>query len=139
MQFIVKLEHKDFYKNENVFKALYDLGAAVTPTKETLPGPATTEKVSDISDVNLKKVSEEKAQEAEAAPAEETAPAEEAAQDTESPTYTLEEVRKAFGDLSKAKGKDTAKDILSEMGYTKVTEIPTDKYPEAMEKIKAVK
>ena len=105
MQFIVKLEHKDFYKNENVFKALYDLGAAVTPAKETLPGPATTEKVSDISDVSLKKVSEEKAQEAEAAPAEETAP------DTESPTYTLEEVRKAFGDLSKAKGKDTAKGI----------------------------
>ena len=133
MQFIVKLEHKDFYKNENVFKALYDLGAAVTPAKETLPGPATTEKVSDISDVSLKKVSEEKAQEAEAAPAEETAP------DTESPTYTLEEVRKAFGDLSKAKGKDTAKGILSEMGYTKVTEIPADKYPEAMEKIKAVK
>ena len=133
MQFIVKLEHKDFYKNENVFKALYDLGAAVTPAKETLPGPATTEKVSDISDVSLKKVSEEKAQEAEAAPAEETAP------DTESPTYTLEEVRKSFGDLSKAKGKDAAKGILSEMGYTKVTEIPADKYTEAMEKIKAVK
>lgn len=139
MQFIVKLEHKDFYKNENVFKALYDLGASVTPAKETLPGQATTEKVSDISDVNLKKVSEEKAQEAETIPADETAPAEEAAPDTESLTYTLEEVRKAFGDLSKAKGKDTAKDILSEMGYTKVTEIPTDKYPEAMEKIKAVK
>lgn len=139
MQFIVKLEHKDFYKNENVFKALYDLAAAVTPAKETLPGPATTEKVSDISDVSLKKVSEEKAQETETASAEEVAPTKETAPDTESPTYTLEEVRKAFGDLSKAKGKDTAKDILSEMGYTKVTEIPADKYPEAMEKIKAVK
>lgn len=139
MQFIVKLKHKDFYKNENVFKALYDLGAAVTPAKETLPGPATTEKVSDISDVSLKKVSEEKAQETETASAEKVAPTKETAPDTESPTYTLEEVRKAFGDLSKAKGKDTAKDILSEMGYTKVTEIPADKYPEAMEKIKAVK
>lgn len=134
MQFIVKLEHKDFYKNEGVFKALYDLGAAVPPPKVTTPGQASMEKVSDISDVNLGKVSAEKKQEAVTAPQEDTTTASEGAEGT----YTLEQVRKAFGDLSKAKGKDAAKGILSEMGYAKVTEIPSDRYADAMERIQEV-
>lgn len=134
MQFIVKLEHKDFYKNEGVFKALYDLGAAVMPPKETSPGQATPEKVSDISDVNIGKVSAEKKQENVTAPKEDTTTASE----VEESTYTLEQVRKAFGDLSRAKGKDAAKGILSEMGYAKVTEILPDKYADAMERIQEV-
>ena len=132
MQFIVKLEHKDFYKNEDVFKALYDLGAAVTPPKETSPGQPTKEKVSDISDVNLNKVSAEKKPEAPPAVNMEDEP------ETDIVTYTVEQVRRAFGDLSKSKGKEAAKGILSEMGYAKVTEIPSDRYADAMERIQEV-
>lgn len=38
--------------------------------------------------------------------------------------YTIEEVRKAFGEYAKSQGRDKAKGLLQEMGYGKVTEIP---------------
>lgn len=123
MNIIVKLEQKDFEGNKAVFDHLYELSTVLNRSEDKKPGEI-------ISKTEI----EEKAH---------IEPSENSAEETtdlpENSVYTIEQVRKAFGDLSKAKGKDTAKDILSEMGYTKVTEIPTDKYPEAMEKIKAVK
>lgn len=129
MQIVVKLEHKDFDGNKAVFDKLYEISsvinkrADISEERKNIP----KSEVEKNAHINRDTVNADKPCEPSATP------------DTESPTYTLEEVRKAFGDLSKAKGKDAAKGILSEMGYAKVTEIPADKYPEAMEKIKAVK
>ena len=53
--------------------------------------------------------------------------------------YTIEEVRKAFGEYAKSQGRDKAKGLLQEMGYDKVTEIPPERYTEAMTRIGDVK
>lgn len=53
--------------------------------------------------------------------------------------YTIEEVRKAFGEYAKSQGRDKAKGLLQEMGYGKVTEIPPERYAEAMTRIGDVK
>lgn len=50
--------------------------------------------------------------------------------------YTLEEVRKALGDLSKAKGKEIAKGILTQFNVSKVTDLDTSQYNAAMQAIK---
>lgn len=55
-----------------------------------------------------------------------------AERNTPSKDYTVEEIRRAFGDFAKAQGRDKAKGILQELGYAKVTEIPPSRYAEAM-------
>lgn len=52
------------------------------------------------------------------------------------PKFTLEEVRKALGDLSKSKGKEVAKSILSEFNVSKVTDLDKSQYNAAMQAIK---
>jgi hypothetical protein len=49
--------------------------------------------------------------------------------------YTLEEVRKALGDLSKAKGKEIAKGILTLFNVSKVTDLDASQYNAAMQAI----
>lgn len=50
--------------------------------------------------------------------------------------YTIEEVRKAFANLAKAKGSAAAKNILTALGAAKVTELPKEAYGEALKKIR---
>lgn len=47
-----------------------------------------------------------------------------------------ETARKALSDLSKAKGKEVAKNIIESFGCTKFTDIPKEKYAELMKAIK---
>lgn len=54
----------------------------------------------------------------------------------EEKTYTVEEVRKAFADMAKEKGKDKAKELLQQFGASKVTELRKDYYSAIMELIK---
>lgn len=54
----------------------------------------------------------------------------------EEPKFTLEEVRKALGDLAKAKGKEIAKGVLTAFGVSKVTDLEKSQYNEAMKAIK---
>lgn len=54
----------------------------------------------------------------------------------EEKTYTVEEVRKAFSDMAKEKGKDKAKELLQQFGASKVTELRKDYYSAIMELIK---
>jgi len=56
--------------------------------------------------------------------------------ETEEPKFTLEEVRKALGDLAKAKGKDIAKGILTQFNVSKVTDLDKTQYNDAMKAIK---
>lgn len=46
------------------------------------------------------------------------------------------EVRKAMGDLNKKTGKNTAKKLIAEIGYTRLTDVPLEKLPELMDKVK---
>lgn len=49
--------------------------------------------------------------------------------------YTIEDVRAAFADYAKTKGKDAAKSILSEFGVTKVTSLKKSDYNSAIKMI----
>nr|DAM27376.1 MAG TPA: hypothetical protein [Caudoviricetes sp.] len=53
--------------------------------------------------------------------------------------FTLEEVRKSLGDLSKSKGKEVAKGILGQFNVSKVTELDESQYNSIMEVIKEAK
>ena len=68
-----------------------------------------------------------------------TGPVEMTEDNTAEVEYTIEEVRKAFGEYAKSQGRDKAKGLLQEMGYDKVTEIPPERYTEAMTRIGDVK
>lgn len=65
---------------------------------------------------------------------EEIVPSEKASADTDV-TYTIEDVRKAFIDLSKKKGNEAAKEILKTFGSSKVTELKPDCFSKVMKAI----
>ena len=53
--------------------------------------------------------------------------------------YTIEELRKSFGEFAKSQGREKAKGIRQDMGYSKITEIPPERYTEAMGRIGGAK
>lgn len=124
MELLIKLTSADVNK-QGAFGALEELCRCFKP-----------EEASYVNVHPPKPKKEAPTPEQEPEPEQEQTP--ETATETEAADYTVEEVRRAFGDLSRAKGKEAAKGILAEMGYTKVTEIPYDKYTYAMERIREV-
>lgn len=56
--------------------------------------------------------------------------------EVDGPIFTLEEVRKALGDLAKAKGKEVAKAILAQFNVSKVTDLVPSQFNAAMQAIK---
>ena len=50
--------------------------------------------------------------------------------------YRIEDIRAAFADYAKLKGKDKAKEILSRFGATKVTTLKESDYNAVMEMLK---
>ena len=50
-------------------------------------------------------------------------------------TYTIEQVREAFGTLSKAKGREAAKGILAELGVKSVSSLQPEQFAKAMQMI----
>ena len=52
------------------------------------------------------------------------------------PATTLDDIRKAFVELSQTKGKDVAKQVIANLGFKRVTEIPENMFDIAMEKVK---
>ena len=50
-------------------------------------------------------------------------------------TYTIEQVREAFGNLSKAKGREVAKGILAELGVKSVSSLQPKQFAKAMQMI----
>lgn len=126
MELLIKLTSADVNK-QGAFGALEELCRCFKP-----------EEASYVNVHPPKPKKEAPMPEQEQEPETEPEPTPETAEETEAADYTVEEVRRAFGELSRAKGKEAAKGILAEMGYTKVTEIPYDKYAYAMEKIREV-
>ena len=52
------------------------------------------------------------------------------------PNHTIEEVRAAFSEYARSKGKDKAKQLLSKYGAAKVTELKADCYDAAIRDIR---
>lgn len=54
----------------------------------------------------------------------------------DTPKVSLDDVRKAFTELSHNKGKDVAKQVIADLGYKRVTEIPESEYSNAFNTVK---
>ena len=139
MQIVIKLEQRDFEGNKEVFDRMYGLCSVLN--KKTGPVEMTKAEVEKSANV----VREE--QTSDDTPAEDNTaevladntPTEDKNAEVTTTEYTIEEVRKAFGEYAKSQGRDKAKGLLQEMGYDKVTEIPPERYTEAMTRIEDVK
>ena len=118
MQIVIRLEQKDFEGNKEVFDRMYGLCSVLN--KKTGPVEMTKAEVEKSANV----VREEQTSD--------DTPTEDNTAEVE---YTIE----AFGEYAKSQGRDKAKGLLQEMGYGKVTEIPPERYAEAMTRIGDVK
>ena len=139
MRIVIRLEQKDFEGNKEVFDRMYGLCSVLN--KKTGPAEMTKAEVEKSANV----VREEQAPDdtptednTAEVPADNT-PTEDKNAEVTTTEYTIEEVRKAFGEYAKSQGRDKAKGLVQEMGYDKVTEIPPERYTEAMTRIGDVK
>ena len=139
MQIVIRLEQKDFEGNKEVFDRMYGLCSVLN--KKTGPVEMTKAEVEKSANVvREEQQSDDTPTEDNTAevPADNT-PTEDNTAEVTTTEYTIEEVRKAFGEYAKSQGRDKAKGLLQEMGYGKVTEIPPERYAEAMTRIGDVK
>ena len=139
MQIVIRLEQKDFEGNKEVFDRMYGLCSVLN--KKTGPVESTKAEVEKAANVvREEQQSDDTPTEDNTAevPADNT-PTEDNTAEVTTTEYTIEEVRKAFGEYAKSQGRDKAKGLLQEMGYGKVTEIPSERYAEAMTRIGDVK
>lgn len=139
MQIVIRLEQKDFEGNKEVFDRMYGLCSVLN--KKTGPVEMTKAEVEKSANVvREEQTPDDTPTEDNTAevPADNT-PTEDNTAEVTTTEYTIEEVRKAFGEYAKSQGRDKAKGLLQEMGYGKVTEIPPERYAEAMTRIGDVK
>ena len=139
MQIVIRLEQKDFEGNKEVFDRMYGLCSVLN--KKTGPVERTKAEVEKAANVvREEQQSDDTPTEDNTAevPADNT-PTEDKNAEVTTTEYAIEEVRKAFGEYAKSQGRDKAKGLLQEMGYGKVTEIPPERYAEAMTRIGDVK
>ena len=139
MQIVIRLEQKDFEGNKEVFDRMYGLCSVLNKkTDNTEMTKADVEKAANV--VREEQTPDDTPTEDSTAevPADNT-PTEDKNAEVTTTEYAIEEVRKAFGEYAKSQGRDKAKGLLQEMGYGKVTEIPPERYAEAMTRIGDVK
>lgn len=139
MQIVIRLEQKDFEGNKEVFDRMYGLCSVLNKkTDNTEMTKADVEKAANV--VREEQTPDDTPTEDNTAevPADNT-PTEDKNAEVTTTEYAIEEVRKAFGEYAKSQGRDKAKGLLQEMGYDKVTEIPPERYTEAMTRIGDVK
>ena len=139
MQIVIRLEQKDFEGNKEVFDRMYGLCSVLNKkTDNTEMTKADVEKAANV--VREEQTPDDTPTEDNTAevPADNT-PTEDKNAEVTTTEYAIEEVRKAFCEYAKSQGRDKAKGLLQEMGYGKVTEIPPERYAEAMTRIGDVK
>jgi len=139
MQIVIRLEQKDFEGNKEVLDRMYGLCSVLNKkTDNTEMTKADVEKAANV--VREEQTPDDTPTEDNTAevPADNT-PTEDKNAEVTTTEYAIEEVRKAFGEYAKSQGRDKAKGLLQEMGYGKVTEIPPERYAEAMTRIGDVK
>lgn len=121
MNILIKLEQSDFQGNKEAFDMMYKLCESLnTRSNKSKAETALPEETKAAVKID---VIEDKAPETESSTKAE-------------PEFTLEEVRKTFGGLSKAKGTAAAKGVLESMGAKKISDLTPDKYADAMARIK---
>lgn len=59
-------------------------------------------------------------------------------QETAPEPVKIETVRKALADLNKKTGKNLAKELISEIGYNRLTDVPQERLPELLAKAEEV-
>lgn len=128
MQIVIKLEQKDFDGNRAVFDTMSSLSAVINRNGNE-DKPVTKASVEQAAHIE---------REPEPQPMQEDKSENTADGRHDTGTYAVEDVRKALSDLSKSVGREQAKAVLTDLGYSKVTDIPPEKYAEAMHKIKEV-
>ena len=139
MQIVIRLEQKDFEGNKEVFDRMYVLCSVLNKkTDNPEMTKADVEKAANV--VREEQTPDDTPTEDNTAevPADNT-PTEDKNAEVTTTEYAIEEVRKAFGEYAKSQGRDKAKGLLQEMGYGRVTEIPPERYAEAMTRIGDVK
>lgn len=139
MQIVIRLEQKDFEGNKEVFDRMYGLCSVLNKkTDNTEMTKADVEKAANV--VREEQTPDDTPTEDNTAEVlADNTPTEDKNAEVTTTEYTIEEVRKAFGEYAKSQGRDKAKGLLQEMGYGKVTEIPPERYAEAMTRIGDVK
>lgn len=139
MQIVIKLEQRDFEGNKEVFDRMYGLCSVLN--KKTGPVEMTKAEVEKSANVVREELTSDDtpAEDNTAEVLADNTPTEDKNAEVTTTEYTIEEVRKAFGEYAKSQGRDKAKGLLQEMGYDKVTEIPPERYTEAMTRIGDVK
>lgn len=116
MRIVIRLEQKDFEGNKEVFDRMYGLCSVLN--KKTGPVEMTKAEVEKSANV----VREEQAPDdtptednTAEVPADNT-PTEDKNAEVTTTEYTIEEVRKAFGEYAKSQGRDKAKGLLQGNG-----------------------
>ena len=139
MQIVIRLEQKDFEGNKEVFDRMYGLCSVLNKkTDNTEMTKADVEKSANV--VREEQTPDDTPTEDNTAEVlADNTPTEDKNAEVTTTEYAIEEVRKAFGEYAKSQGRDKAKGLLQEMGYGKVTEIPPERYAEAMTRIGDVK
>lgn len=139
MQIVIRLEQKDFEGNKEVFDRMYGLCSVLNKkTDNTEMTKAEVEKSANV--VREEQTPDDTPTEDNTAEVlADNTPTEDKNAEVTTTEYTIEEVRKSFGEYAKSQGRDKAKGLLQEMGYGKVTEIPPERYAEAMTRIGDVK
>lgn len=107
--------------NNNLAESISNLALSVGPIEAVKTEPKKVARGSQKVEDKPKPVEPPKAE-----------PKEEPKAEKDEPQYKIEDIRTAFATFAKAKGKDKAKEILSQFNAHKVTELEEDDYNAVM-------
>ncbi len=111
--------------NNNLAESINNLALSVGPIEAVKAEPKKVAKEPQKVVDKLKPVEPQKAKP-------KSEPKEEPKAEKKEPQYKIEDIRTAFATFAKAKGKDKAKEILSQFNAHKVTELKEDDYNAVM-------
>lgn len=135
MDITIKITHEDILFNPSIIDSVKALGQKLSgQDKPKEVSPVQKVSVSSSTDAVAEGLKKEQVQDQSA---QENDVAQEESAQVES-QYTVEDIRKALGDLSKAKGNAVAKGILTTFGVSKVTMLKELEYDDVMLAVKAV-
>lgn len=136
MNIAINITHEDLMKNPNIIDGVKALGQMLAGEDKPVSTTAPIKKaqaITKMAEVPQEYIEDENIEDQSI----NEPPTEDSYEDEL--VYSIEEVRKALGDLSKAKGTEAAKNILKAFKVSKVTALSEKDYPSVMDAVKAVK
>lgn len=134
MDIRITITNEDILCNPNIIDGVKALGQMLAGGEKADPAPKATMGAVETTDSYM----EESQAELQIDLQEEPQAEPQAGPQADTPRYTIEQVRKTLGDLSKAKGASVAKGILKKFDVSKVTELKETDYHDVMLAVKAV-